>query len=243
MSGPAAGGAVVVINLNPSARERRGARRIVRALQRLVADPVSVLERHFRRVTPGSLRAIGARAVVFGPQGVPFDAYPEGEREQMFALIRDVARPALGICGGHQALVLAYGGRIAPLDGGRARGSYAGRLKQRGLRVVRLEPAAGDALVSRLPAEGRYFVSHVEAAVDWPSQVEVLGSSDYCAAQLVRIRDTVAPAYGVQFHPELGGDGVHVLRAFLSVAGVPSHRPTAVYSSGDAAGRRGGDRV
>ena len=87
--------ALLVINLNPSAATRRGTRALVRAFKRLLSPGCRVLERHFKRVSPEALKRIQPRAIVLGPQGVPFDAYPAAEKQHLFNLIRSLQPPVL----------------------------------------------------------------------------------------------------------------------------------------------------
>ena len=128
----------------------------------------------------------------------------------MFALVRSLTVPTLGVCGGHQAMVLAYGGAIGPVDGGVARGDYSEHRKYTGEQTIHLS----DELFN---GAGRFVVSHVEGATTVPSGLRVIGTSDYCAVQAVRV--VGEPKWGVQFHPELGGDGLALLSAFLKLAG------------------------
>jgi GMP synthase (glutamine-hydrolysing) len=204
---------IVVVNLNPQAATRRGTRRIVAALKRL-APTTKIVERHFARVTADGLDAMGARAVILGPQGVPFDAYPAARLLHMLTLIRSLTLPTLGICGGHQALALAHGGLLGPVHGGTASQSYEGLRKETGLRSVAL---ARDPLTVSLPAECSFEVRHVEGVSDLPGCFTLIGRGDPCAVQLIRL--TGRPIYGAQFHPELGGDGIALLQGFLSLAG------------------------
>lgn len=198
---------IAVLNLNPSASERAGVRQIGRALVRLGARSV---ERHFARLDAAGLND-RFDGVVLGPQGVPFDAYRQGERERLFELIRALQVPALGICGGCQALALAHGGMIAPWGGGLASGTYDGLEKATGLRGVQCDP---DPLFAEVGAAGRFAVSHVEAISRVPAGLEVVARSDYCPVQAIRVSGR--PIWGVQFHPERGGDGESVLRAFIT---------------------------
>ncbi len=206
--------ALVVINLNPLATTRRGTRALVRAFTRL-APHVRVVERHFKRVTLAGLDALGARAVVLGPQGVPFDAYPAADRDHLFGLIRALQRPALGICGGHQALVLAHGGAIGPVHGGTASGTYNGLHKELGFRAVRM--TSTDPLGVGLPAQAQFWASHVEGVTQLPAGLTLVGRGDPCEVQAVRVRDRLQ--WGVQFHPERGGDGETLMASFLRAAG------------------------
>ncbi|MBT9556995.1 MAG: gamma-glutamyl-gamma-aminobutyrate hydrolase family protein [Myxococcales bacterium] len=229
---------LLVININPDAATRNGTRRIARAFERLARLRVGgdaafqVHIRHFRRLSLEEVARLGPTAVVLGPQGVPFDAYPNGARAHLFALIAalaDSARPLLAICGGHQALVLSHGGAIGPVHGGRASGSYDGHTKETGLRRVR---RVGDGGLVGAALDGDFVVSHVEGVTLLPSCFELIGEGEPCKVQAIRLRGR--PVWGVQFHPERDasatpdgrragprrGDGDGVLVAFLREAGL-----------------------
>ena len=126
---------IVVINTNPQATTRKGTRALVRSVQRLVPSCVSVIERHFQRLSTAQMQALSPRAVVLGPQGVPFQSYDSTALHQLFRLIRALRCPLLGVCGGHQALTLAYGGQIAPIHGETlpSNGQYGSLKKMNGL--------------------------------------------------------------------------------------------------------------
>ena len=215
--------ALLVINLNPCATTRRGTRALVRAFKRLLSPGCRVLERHFKRVSPAALERIQPRAIVLGPQGVPFDAYPATEKQHLFNLIRSLQPPVLGVCGGHQALVLAHGGSIGPVHGGIAQHSYEGHQKETGFRPVRVNPSV-DPLLSDLPENSRFYASHVEGVTTLPHTFELLGRGEACAVQIVRLRDRAH--YGVQFHPELGGDGTALLHRFVALSGLSAREAT-----------------
>jgi GMP synthase (glutamine-hydrolysing) len=207
------GGRVVVVNINPQAATRSGTRALVRTLQRL-APEARVLERHFKRLGLDGLAALAPTAIIIGPQGVPFDAYEGDALAGLFELLRGLEAPTLAVCGGHQALALAYGGRLGAVHGGEAAKSYSGMQKERGFRAIvgRIE----DPILAKLPSPASMFVSHVEEVKELPAGFKVLAVGDPCRIQLVRVGEQFI--YGCQFHPERGGDGEQLLRNFLRIA-------------------------
>ncbi len=110
--------------------------------------------------------------------------------------------PTLGVCLGHQALVLAFGGEV-----GQARELVHGKATSvthdgRGLFAGLPEP---------FPA-GRY---HSLAATSVPPVFEI--SATAADGEVMAVRHRELPIDGVQFHPEsvLTPDGIELARNFL----------------------------
>jgi anthranilate synthase/aminodeoxychorismate synthase-like glutamine amidotransferase len=125
--------------------------------------------------------------------------------------------PILGICLGHQALAVAYGGRIVrarrPLHGSAAPVHHRGAGLLRGL--PRPFPAARyHSLVVDPQRPGRGLV--------------VTARSD--EGEIMALAHRTHPVEGVQFHPEsyLSPEGPRILAAFLRRAGVPARAAASV---------------
>jgi anthranilate synthase/aminodeoxychorismate synthase-like glutamine amidotransferase len=109
--------------------------------------------------------------------------------------------PVLGVCLGHQALAVAFGGKVVrgePVHGKTAEVEHDGRTIFRGLE----SPVVA----------GRYHSLVVDP--DLPAELEVLARS---GATVMGLRHRELPAEGVQFHPEsvLTDAGKALLRNFL----------------------------
>jgi len=110
--------------------------------------------------------------------------------------------PTLGVCLGHQAIVVAYGGRVdrapAPRHGKTSEISHDGMGVFRG--------------ISNPFTATRY---HSLAAVELPDDVVATATSEDGVVQGVRHRDD--PVSGVQFHPEsiMTAEGKRLLANFL----------------------------
>jgi GMP synthase (glutamine-hydrolysing) len=209
---------LLVININPKAATRSGTRALVRKFKQLCAHTVIVRERHFLRIRLESLKNTPPSALIIGPQGVPFDAYPAVAREHLFALLKALTEPALAVCGGHQALALAHGSTVGPVFGGSASESYDGMDKEVGFRTI--TRAENDPILGAVPQLSRMYVSHVEEVQSLPPGFRLLATGDPCRIQLMKA--TQRAIYGCQFHPEKGGDGTSFLRAFLTLANIPT---------------------
>ena len=108
----------------------------------------------------------------------------------------------LGVCLGHQALAVAFGGDVVrgePVHGKTAKVEHDGRTIFAGLE-------------SPLVA-GRYHSLVVD-----PDLPDVLERSAHSNGTVMGVRHRELPAEGVQFHPEsvLTGDGMDLLRNFLN---------------------------
>jgi anthranilate synthase/aminodeoxychorismate synthase-like glutamine amidotransferase len=156
------------------------------------------------------IEASGARAVVLSPG--------PGRPEEAGITVEAVRRlgprlPILGICLGHQAIAVAYGGRVVraaePLHGSASDVSHR-----------------GEGLLRGLPSPFRAARYH-SLVVD-PRRIgrglRPTARSD--RGEVMAIRHRLHPVEGVQFHPEsyLTPLGPRILRAFLRRAGVGTRR-------------------
>ncbi len=126
-------------------------------------------------------------------------------------LVRRVGRtiPVLGVCLGHQCIGAAYGGEI--VRAGRPMHGKTSRIHHR-----------GTDLFSGLPnpfLASRYH-SLVISPASVPRELEVTATSE--DGEIMAVKHTTHPVYGVQFHPEsvLTEHGYRMLDHFLH--GVPS---------------------
>lgn len=115
--------------------------------------------------------------------------------------------PTLGVCLGHQAICLAYGGRV----------TYAKRLMHGKQSVTRFDPSC--ALFNRIPEEapvGRYHSLAAEEQT-LPDCLKITART--LEGEIMAVEHREAPIYGVQFHPEsiLTPDGKQMLRNFLAL--------------------------
>jgi len=155
--------------------------------------------------TPGDILAARPRALVLSPgPGVPEAAGVCVE------LIRAAAEvPLLGVCLGHQAVAVAYGGRV--VRAAEPRHGKNSEVHHNGLKVF-----AG--LADPFTAT-RYhsLVAHRESL---PHELEVTAWTD--DGLVMGLQHRQRPHFGVQFHPEayLTHGGKHLLANFLSFAGI-----------------------
>jgi anthranilate synthase component 2 len=115
--------------------------------------------------------------------------------------------PILGVCLGHQAMGMAFGGRVVrapvPMHGKTSTVDHDGRGVFAGI--------TSSFLASR-------YHSLVVAAEEWPEDLEVSARSHEDGV-VMGLRHKTMPIHGVQFHPEsiLTHEGRRILRNFLEM--------------------------
>jgi anthranilate synthase/aminodeoxychorismate synthase-like glutamine amidotransferase len=118
--------------------------------------------------------------------------------------------PTLGVCLGHQAIGIVYGGTVcrakAPMHGKTSTVEHDGKGVFGGLH----EPFKA----------GRYH-SLIISGADVPADLEVTARTREDGT-IMAVRHRTHPVYGVQFHPEsvLTEAGMHLLRNFLEMGHV-----------------------
>jgi anthranilate synthase/aminodeoxychorismate synthase-like glutamine amidotransferase len=115
--------------------------------------------------------------------------------------------PLLGVCLGHQAIGMAFGGAVvrarAPMHGKTSTISHDGK----GVFVGISSPFTA----------ARYHSLVVDRA-GWPEELEISAQTEDDAT-VMALRHRKYPIHGVQFHPEsiMTKEGHHLLRNFLKV--------------------------
>ena len=167
--------------------------------------PIPIVHRH-DAITVDDAHALAPAGIVLSPgPGRPEDA------GIAVALVRALGptTPMLGICLGHQAIAVAYGGRIVraarPLHGQATSIQHTRRGLLRGL-PTRFDAARYHSLVVDPKRMGKDLVVTATSA-----EGEIMG--------LVHRRH---PVEGIQFHPEsyLTPEGPRIFEAFLRRAGL-----------------------
>lgn len=144
--------------------------------------------------------------------------------EPLLELVREALRarvPVLGICFGHQVLARALCGPAA------VRRSARGELGW-----TAIERTASNALFDGLEPRFECFVSHFDEIAPELDELDVFARSEHCAVQAFEVRG--APAWGVQFHPEmpleearelvLSNSTAHGIDAERALRRAPAHR-------------------
>ncbi|MCC4770537.1 GMP synthase subunit A [Methanosarcina sp. DH2] len=139
------------------------------------------------------------------PDGLILSGGPDMERSGLCSdYIREIDIPILGICLGHQAIALAYGGHV-----------HAG--KKGGYAEVEIEVLEEDDILRGLGPKTTVWASHADEVAILPEGFIHLARSDVC--EIEAMRHPTKPIYGVQWHPEVShtAQGEKLLMNFFEV--------------------------
>jgi anthranilate synthase component 2 len=167
-----------------------------------------------------AVRALAPSRIVFSPgPGHPADPARVGVCP---AIVRELGAevPILGVCLGHQIVVLAFGGRVV-----RARAPMHGKTS--------LVEHDGAGIFAGLPRPLQAMRYHSLVA-DPEALPQCLGVTARCKdGTIMGVRHERHPVFGVQFHPESIGTphGRDLVASFLRLS--PSHAHAPVSSLGD----------
>jgi anthranilate synthase component 2 len=160
------------------------------------------LVRRNDEITLDDIRELKPERIVISPgPGRPEDAGISVD------LIREIGptTPLLGVCLGHQAIGIAFGGSVVrapvPMHGKMSSIQHDGKSLFKG--------------VSQPFVAGRYHSLVIAEPV--PSELEACAHTD--DGTIMAVRHRTHPVHGVQFHPEsvLTGEGRQLLRNFLEL--------------------------
>lgn len=156
------------------------------------------------RLTVEELAELNPAALVISPgPGRPDEAGISVEAVRRLA----PRVPILGVCLGHQAIAVAFGGRVGPAP--ELMHGKVSDVRHRGEGIYRGVPD---------PFEATRYHSLVVERADLPPDLEVTAWTE--DGQVMGIRHRRFPVEGVQFHPEsiLTRPGKLILRNFLRLA-------------------------
>ncbi|MFH0959943.1 MAG: gamma-glutamyl-gamma-aminobutyrate hydrolase family protein [Pseudomonadota bacterium] len=213
----------IMIGLSPSGCS--GGCRRVRSVISEISGNKNVVTLDFRTATIETIADLNPEFIVLSPQGTPWCRYTgsTGVSLQNFLwMIPQISEqldiPILGICGGHQAIALAFGGKVGPIRAGEDDCMPYSRDRQSG--VTRLSQYTKDPIFAGLDAKISIIESHYDEVKALPPGFLLLASEKISANQI--IRHPFKPVYGIQGHPEsfvgFRPDGVMLIRNFVHIA-------------------------
>lgn len=176
-----------------------------------VTDAHVLVVRH-ARFTPDLPARLGARAVVFGGHMSEIGAYDPAALEGLRAFARQPDRPLLGICGGHQLIAEAHGGRAGPMcaqvlperDLPCLATADLARLRhetpQGRFGFLEVAPTGAHPFLAGLGARPRFLHMHRWHVSAVPEGFEVIARGRDGVVQAMVHR--ALPITGTQFHPE-----------------------------------------
>lgn len=220
---PGAGPVWIVVNLftGPSSRQ---AVRVRDTLARLGAEGQGIVL-PFREITVENMTKMRPEFLALSPNGMPWCRYKgkNGENLDEFlkalkVIVEEMNIPVIGICGGHQALALAFGGKVGPIKGGEDDCfSYGHNPTERGRHDVHVQQQ--DPLFLGMGQSLNLVQNHYDEVKKLPPGFISLAANELCAYQIIRHPEK--PVYGVQAHTEYflpkRPDGGLLLKNFLKI--------------------------
>jgi GMP synthase (glutamine-hydrolysing) len=180
----------------------------------------------YSAVTVENMKRLRPAFLAMSPNGAPWCRYRGKNGEDLAEFFRalriiveDMMIPVVGICGGHQALALAFGGKVGPIRGGEDDClPYGHNPTERGRQFV--DVVESDAIFVGMGPKLNMVQNHYDEVKRLPPGFVRLAANDLCPNQI--IRHPTRPAYGVQAHCEYyhgaRPDGGLLLRNFLLIA-------------------------
>jgi GMP synthase (glutamine-hydrolysing) len=180
----------------------------------------------FGSVTVERIAKLQPAFLALSPNGIPWCRYRGKNGVALANFLRDLRIiveemhvPVIGVCGGHQALALAFGGKVGPIRGGEDDClPYGQNPTERGRRFV--EVIEDDPIFVGLGNTLNMVQNHYDEVKRLPSGFIWLAANGTSRYQI--LRHPTRPAYGVQAHCEYyhptRPDGGLLLRNFIEIA-------------------------
>jgi GMP synthase (glutamine-hydrolysing) len=180
----------------------------------------------YNEITVENVKKLRPAFLVLSPNGMPWCKYRGrngAELQEFFKslkiIIEEMEVPVIGICGGHQALALAFGGKVGPIRGGEDDCfPYGKNPTERGRHNIFV--VNDDPLFHDMGKTLNLVQNHYDEVKKMPQGFVCLAENKLCPYQI--IRHPSKPAYGVQAHTEYylknRPDGGLLLRNFLNIA-------------------------
>lgn len=180
----------------------------------------------FSEITVENMAKLRPAFLALSPNGIPWCKYKGKNHVDLMnffsalkVIVEEMEIPVIGICGGHQALALAFGGKVGPIRGGEDDCfPYGHNPTERGRQNVFV--VEKDPLFAGMGPSLNLVQNHYDEVKRLPPGFVCLANNKLCPYQI--IRHPTKPAYGVQAHTEYymssRPDGGTLLRNFLHIA-------------------------
>lgn len=204
--------------------ELNGYKKLKRTVQSIKPD-MECLSVPYRSITIDLVERIDPAFIILGPQGIPWCKYTGriGVHLQSFLWVlpyvaEELNIPILGICGGHQALAMAFGGKVGPIRA--ESGDCLPYTSERQLGLIGLTRLKDDLIFSGVGPRIYIKQSHYDEVKVLPEEFILLAREEASPNQI--IRHSYHPVYGIQGHPELADSrsnhGAVLIRNFMAIA-------------------------
>lgn len=202
----------------------RGCKKLFRVVQQISGNPNGWIF-HYSDVTLELIDSLNPEFIILGPQGTPWCRYlgKRGVALQNFLwslpmIVEKMNVPVLGVCGGHQAMALAFGGRVGPLRAVQDDCLPYVRDRQAGMTTLTL--SSPDPIFKGVHDSLQIVQSHYDEVKELPPGFLLLAKNRECPIQIMRHPER--PVYGIQGHPENFGrrhpEGALLIRNFIEIA-------------------------
>jgi len=213
----------IMVGLSPNGCS--GGCRRVRSVISEISGNKNVVTLDLKTATIDTISDLNPEFIVLSPQGTPWCRYTGSNGvalQNFFWIIPQITEqldiPILGICGGHQAIALAFGGKVGPIRAGEDDCMPYSRDRQSG--VTQLSQHTRDPIFAGLDDKISIIESHYDEVKALPPGFLLLASEKISANQI--IRHPFKPVYGIQGHPEsfmgFRPDGGMLIRNFVHIA-------------------------
>ncbi len=180
----------------------------------------------YSAVTRETVTRLQPAFLALSPNGIPWCRYKGTNGtaldrffQELKIIVEEMNVPVIGICGGHQAIALAFGGKVGPIRGGENDCFPYGKTPtEKGRQDVYVIQT--DSLFSGMGKSLNLVENHFDEVKRMPPGFLHLAGNGLSPFQI--IKHPTKPVYGVQAHTEYfktsRPDGGALLRNFLKIA-------------------------
>jgi len=206
---------IYIVNMNLSPNSAASARLIESAVRK-VSNHTTVIE-HYKQANMKRVSDLKPVGIILSGQGSPWEDYPAQSLAGIKDLVKKTSLPVLGICGGHQLIALAYGGKVDRIQRLRPGKGYNGCRREHG--YVAVQTVLSDSVIGPVKKNLTVYESHYDEVKKIPAGFTLLARNGTCGVQAMKSQR--GQVYGVQFHPERWdkehADGRDILVRFLKL--------------------------